>query len=212
VRRTRADAAATREAILDAAEVVFLEHGVARSSLEQIARRAGVTRGAIYWHFKDKTALFAAMVERVRLPLQDIADAYRRRSGGMDPLGMLRQLCGLVVARLDEDSHHRNVYRILMNRCEYAGEMNPVFERQRIIDEESLRKVEVDFHRARTLGQLATTVEPRVATLALYSLMYGIHLTWLRAPESFSVRKDGEAMVELFFAGLYNATLGQSST
>ena len=206
MRRTQADAAATREAILDATEEVFLEHGVARSSLEQIARRAGVTRGAIYWHFTDKRDLFAAMVERVRLPLQDVADAYRQRSGGKDPLGLLRQLCSLVLARLDEDRHHRNVYQILMNRCEYAGEMNPVFERQKAIDEESLRKVEEDFRRARRLGQLAPSVEPRVATLALYSLMYGIHLTWLREPDCFCLRKDGEAMVDLFFAGLHDAT------
>ena len=71
-RKTKAEAAATREALLDAAEEVFLEKGVARTSLEQIARHAGMTRGAVYWHFKNKADLFQAMLGRVRMPFQEL--------------------------------------------------------------------------------------------------------------------------------------------
>lgn len=202
VRRTREAAEATREAILDAAERVFLERGVSRSSLEHIAKDAGVTRGAIYWHFRDKSDLFAAMLERVRLPLSEFADSYHEGVVGRDPLGMLQELCRLALAKLDESETYRNVYSILINRCEFAGEVNPAFERQLQIDKENLRKVEVDFREARELGQLAPHVDPRTATLTLYSLMHGIFRSWLRAPESFAIRADGEAMLELFFHGL----------
>src|SRR5690606_41278730 len=76
-RRTKAEAEATREAILDAAEEVFIENGVSRATLEQIARRAGVTRGAVYWHFKDKNDLFTAMINRVRLPMRTRSEERR---------------------------------------------------------------------------------------------------------------------------------------
>ena len=56
-RRTKFEAEKTRNAILDAAEKVFYKRGVARTSLEQIARAAHVTRGAVYWHFHDKIEL-----------------------------------------------------------------------------------------------------------------------------------------------------------
>lgn len=56
-RRTKEDAFATRNSLLDAAEQVFYEQGVARASLNEIAQRAGATRGAVYWHFKDKLDL-----------------------------------------------------------------------------------------------------------------------------------------------------------
>ena len=72
VRRTRDEAAETRNGILDAAERVFSERGVSHTSLEDIAQAAGVTRGAIYWHFKNKSQLFAAMVNRVSLPIEDM--------------------------------------------------------------------------------------------------------------------------------------------
>lgn len=201
-RRTRAEAEATRAALLDAAEQEFLQRGVARTSLEHIARRAGVTRGAIYWHFRDKNALFSAMLERVRLPFAGMADAYRRDVNSEDPLGLLRGLCRVALATLADNETYRNVYSILLTRCEFAGEINPAFEEQMAIDAESLRRVEGDFRQALELGQTAPDIDPRVAARSLYALMNGIFTSWLRAPESFDIRADGEAMLELFFRGL----------
>ena len=69
-RRTKEDAIATRNGLLDAAELVFSEKGLSRASLSDIAQAAGATRGAIYWHFKDKVDLFNAMMERVTLQFE----------------------------------------------------------------------------------------------------------------------------------------------
>src|SRR5882757_9515892 len=74
-RRTKAAAAVTREHLLDAAQRVFREHGVTRTSLTEVATAAGVTRGAVYWHFKDKAALFTAMCDRATLPLDAMLEA-----------------------------------------------------------------------------------------------------------------------------------------
>ena len=63
MRRTKENAEKTRIALLAAAETLFLEKGVARTSLEHIARQAGVTRGAVYWRCANKAALFFAMRE-----------------------------------------------------------------------------------------------------------------------------------------------------
>ena len=57
-RRTKEDAEATRNKLLDAAAEVFFAKGVAGASLSEVAQAAGLTRGAIYWHFKDKVDLF----------------------------------------------------------------------------------------------------------------------------------------------------------
>ena len=74
MRRTKEDAEKTRCAILAAAEQLFLERGVAHTSLEHIARHAGVTRGAVYWHFQNKAHLFHEMLNQVRLPLEPLAE------------------------------------------------------------------------------------------------------------------------------------------
>lgn len=65
-RRTQAERSAeTREVLIAAARSLFAVHGYADVSLETIVRAAGVTRGALYHHFADKTELFAAVFERV---------------------------------------------------------------------------------------------------------------------------------------------------
>ena len=74
MRRTKDEAERTRRRVLQAARKVFARQGVARTSLEQVARAAGVTRGAVYWHFRNKADLFFQMREQVSLPLLDRID------------------------------------------------------------------------------------------------------------------------------------------
>ena len=89
VRRTKEEAEETRRQIIEAARRVFLECGVGSTSLEKIAAAAGVTRGAVYWHFKNKTDLFFAMREDAVLPFLDrvVFDA-----GTDDPDTIVREL------------------------------------------------------------------------------------------------------------------------
>lgn len=54
MKRCKQDAEKTKSQLIDAACEVFYREGVARATLEQIAREAGVTRGALYWHFNNK--------------------------------------------------------------------------------------------------------------------------------------------------------------
>ena len=58
----RGRGADTRDRLIAAAAEVFIEHGIARSSLEEISRRAGYTRGAFHWHFSTKEELLLAVL------------------------------------------------------------------------------------------------------------------------------------------------------
>ncbi|HEX9173202.1 MAG TPA: TetR family transcriptional regulator, partial [Telluria sp.] len=101
-RRTKEDALATRDSIIDAAEKLFAQQGVSRTTLQHIASAAGVTRGAIYWHFDDKAALFNAMMERAKTPIEACMQLLDQ-TGGLDPLQDLREylLCVLKVTVTD---------------------------------------------------------------------------------------------------------------
>ena len=73
MRRTKEDMLITKEQILNAAFDCFFEKGFEATSLEEIAKRAGVTRGAIYWHFADKKELYRAAVD-LTLEKGDVAE------------------------------------------------------------------------------------------------------------------------------------------
>ena len=63
MRRTKEDAEKTRQQLMDAGLVVFIKKGYKAANLEDIAKEANVTRGAITWHFKNKKTLYRAIIE-----------------------------------------------------------------------------------------------------------------------------------------------------
>lgn len=69
-RRTAAEAELTRRKILMAANEVFWDEGVDNAALATVAKMAGVTRGAVYWHFKDKHAILNALFDELSIPLR----------------------------------------------------------------------------------------------------------------------------------------------
>ncbi len=88
-RKTKEEAEKTRKDLIAAARTVFHECGVSRSTLEKIAKEAGVTRGALYWHFKDKAALFSAMREDVFTPLVERSDSILFSESYENPLNAI---------------------------------------------------------------------------------------------------------------------------
>lgn len=71
-RKTKKESLETRQDILTAAARVFSTHGVAKTSLNDIAKEAGVTRGAIYWHFENKTDLFNELWMALESDINDV--------------------------------------------------------------------------------------------------------------------------------------------
>src|SRR5512144_745683 len=132
-RKTKEDAAITGEQLLDAAESVFRRRGIAHSSLAEVAAAAGVTRGAVYWHFRDKAHLFEALCEREQLPMEAmLAGAGEVRQ--KDPLGALRTLAVDGLTRLATNARTQAVFDVIFHKCEFAAEFASVAGRRHATD------------------------------------------------------------------------------
>ena len=109
-RRTKEEALQTRNTLLDAAELVFDVRGVAGASLQEVAETAGVTRGAVYWHFRDKVDLFNAMMDRAILPFERHWLAAGPHDAA-DPLQRLRELLFDILRQTAGDARLQRVNR-----------------------------------------------------------------------------------------------------
>jgi AcrR family transcriptional regulator len=98
-----AKAEATRRGLLQAARKLFGEKGFAGTSVDEVVKAAGVTKGALYHHFKDKDDLFRAVVEEVKVDVTSAAaDSYFDDTDGDDPLQRVHRLCAAMIdAHLD---------------------------------------------------------------------------------------------------------------
>jgi TetR/AcrR family transcriptional regulator, acrAB operon repressor len=200
-RRTKEEAQETRNRIIDAAERVFYERGVAHASLEEVAAAAEVTRGAIYWHFKDKADLFEAMMQRVVLP----AEAISERAGACvraDSLRMLRQATVDVLLRTANEPRVRRVFEIAYHKCEYVGDAAGVRDRHVASQAECLKTIEAGFRACVRGGDLPKSVNPKVAAVGAMSLVSGLIANWVLAPESFSLKRHAQTLVDAYFRGL----------
>lgn len=203
-RRTKEEAAETRERLLDTAEAVFLRDGVARTSLQRIADAAGLTRGAIYWHFRDKAELFNAMMERVRLPCEAAHEAFGATPGGAaDPVQALRDFAWVPIARMLDDERTRRVFTIAIHRTEYADDMQPARDRHLEVMEDFRQRAERLLDEGCRRGRLDPALDRRAASIALMALIDGL-LTRATLPDLPGERmaSDCQAAIALFLRGL----------
>ena len=206
-RRTKEEALETRAHILDAAERVFYEKGVANASLEEIAAAAQLTRGAIYWHFKDKAELFDAMMQRVVLPVEEMLERADC-CGKVDPLELLRRATIDVLMRTARDERTQRVFDIAYHKCEYVGDAAGVRERHIASQNECMKSIEAGFRACVQAGQLPPSVSPRVAAIGAMSLVSGLIANWVLDPKSFALKRHAETLVDIYFRGLASTPAG----
>lgn len=201
VRRTKEDAAATRNGLIDAAERVFCEKGVSRASLGDIASAAGATRGAIYWHFKDKVDLFNAMMDRVTLPLEQGCAQFSCVAGG-DPVGRLRAVMAFVLHAVASNAQARRVFEIAMYKVEYVDEMAVVRDRHIAASGNFTAQLACDFALAVEGGRLSMPLSPYEAAVSLHALFDGLIQNWILGQDAFDLVGVGGRATDAFLRGL----------
>ncbi|MBD9373024.1 TetR family transcriptional regulator [Rhizobium sp. ARZ01] len=189
MRRTKAEAEATRKQLLCAAERVFFVKGVSTATMEEVAKAAGVTRGAIYWHFANKTDLFMELYKSVPLPQEDMV-AGELASEDADVLSVVERVAGEWLDTLARDEQRQRILSILL-RCDYIGELAAVLEKQQQVDDEHMFSLESAFARAAGKGQLNPCWSPKTASSALRWMMKGLCSEWLLFGRRFDLAREG---------------------
>ena len=192
---TKEEAQETRSRILDAAEDLFHAQGVSRTSLEDIAQAAAVTRGAIYWHFKNKSDLFVGMCERVRLPMEAMVEAAAEEHRD-DPLGLLRKKCVFVLREAMHNPHCHKVYAILYHKCEFVDAADPILVRQQECFQRGRANIERFLAQAVEKVQLPQDLDVPLAAAVFHAAVSGLMNNWLFSPAGFDLAGMAENVID----------------
>lgn len=202
-RRTKQDALATRHSLLDAAELLFQAQGVSRTSLNDIARSAGTSRGAIYWHFKDKADLFNAMMERVTLPLEQAFQFQQvEKELDADPLERIRQVMHEALRQIATDPRTRRVFEVATQKVEYVDELQAVRLRHLTVRNEFLVQMERGLALAATAQNLTMGVSIANAAQGLHAMADGLIQNWLLDTTAFELVASSEQVIDIYLKGL----------
>lgn len=196
-RKTKQQALETRQHILDAAVHEFSERGVSATSLTDIATAAGVTRGAIYWHFKNKVDLFNEVWELSESKIGDLELEYQAKFPE-NPLRILREILIYILTATVDDSRRRALMEIVFHKCEFVGEMMPLQEARKVLYLAGYERIESVLRDCINHGQLPADLHTRRAAIIMHAYITGLMENWLFMPESFDLKAEAVMLIDSF--------------
>jgi TetR/AcrR family acrAB operon transcriptional repressor len=200
-RRTKEESALTRRRIVAAARRTFLRRGITGTTLEHVAKAAGVTRGAIYWHFDNKKALYDAMRAEVLLPTIDRTDSELLEDGKRDPLACIEQFLARTIAGVEACAEIRQTFEIMAFKCEYVAEFESELANHRRKATEIADRLTAAYGHAKRLKLLRRDLSPRVAALETVSFLTGLMRLWLLDSQGLFIRKSATALIAAHVQG-----------
>jgi len=200
MRRTKDEAAATKRNLLDAGLVVFSKKGYTATRVEDIAKQANVTTGAIYHHFGGKSDLYAALVEANSAKANLLAEQIVQEGG--TPATVLRRLLVRLFEFAEEDEQYRAVVELFINKTGSSPELadinRQILESRRLLTQFFMTLIQEGIKG----GEFHSNVSPKDAALALVGFMNGMGLIWVQDPEHFSIKLRAESLIDTFLKGI----------
>lgn len=166
-------AAFTRSRVIEAAVEGFFERGIAMATLEDVAARAGVTRGAVYGHFSGKSGLVAAVIDCFHWPL-DIGDDTARYREHSRPLRLLHdQLCARISDCM-QNQLQRQVLALVLDESGFAEWPKASIDRVADLQTKAIGNLSRIMEIAQARRQLRIDTAPYSAACCLHTMGIGV--------------------------------------
>ncbi|HLV67718.1 MAG TPA: helix-turn-helix domain-containing protein [Polyangiaceae bacterium] len=187
---------AYRDAILDAAERLFLRVGFHEAKMADVAEEAGIAVGTVYKHFASKDEVFASLLDRSRRAALDVVE---RALAAPDPLERIR---GFVDGMFELTERHGPIIAL----CVELGASVEGGLRLRCNDRDehfdrALARLETAFRDAADSGRIRDDIDPGTLAAALAGAMKGTLLEWVRHSQSYSLVSRARPLFDLFMQG-----------
>jgi TetR/AcrR family acrAB operon transcriptional repressor len=198
MRRTKEDAAKTRQSVIDAALRLFGQRGYSGTTLRLIAAEAGCSRGPIYWHFANKEELFEAILAYSQLPLEQLIKEYQDSNDQDDPEAVAADFARRWLRLLLEDAYFRDSFEIFLNKTEFTEEVSKTLQRERALTASLIATFTGLVERARVLRDIQSAQPAQTVAFAMYSYLMGVTQSWFLYPELANLENSLEYFVTDF--------------
>lgn len=200
MRRTKEEAAVTRATVLKAALSVFSTKGYAATTLDDVAKAAKVTRGAIYWHFKGKADLYNTLVEEMSARGASIVQQAVAEGGTL--IDILRRVFINQCALIENDKEARAVMELALFKTGLDPDLQAGREKQIEAGNALIAGIANAMRMGVGQGILRFDMDPTDMARAFLAFENGAIQQWLASPKSYSLKKSAESFAEILIKGL----------
>lgn len=198
-RKTKEESERTYHALLDAAATLFIQKGVSKTTLNDIAARAGMTRGAVYWHFDNKDNVILALWERNASAIHQEFVQKMQLGETSDPAASFRDTINTMVQTVANEPQLARVMSIVMNNVELTEEKTELQLFLQSRKELLSTSLSAAFNTLQQAGALKTTLPPTLLSQGLMAYLHGLIHAYLEpGRENLDLKKDGETLLQLY--------------
>lgn len=184
-RKTKDEAEQTRLGIMNAALTVFSDKGVSRSSLADIAKEAGVTRGAIYWHFENKSDLMHKMMLHY---FDDVDASIRLKYEDLKGEALLLKLAESWLEMIENNDDIQKMMEISFYKMEHTGEMSSLHDIESGILQSDISELTESLQHSIDNGEFKADTDLHEFSIAFISSIQGILMQWVLLKKNFSLK------------------------
>ena len=186
MRKTKTEAQKTCQHLLDAALEVFWRDGVTRASLQAIAQEAGVTRGALYWHFKNKEDLFETLFEQQYADFFAAFNDQTLRDNQDVWTHLQHNLTTMFETLATRESKHK-FCNVMFSKCEQTAGNETITELACRYHRLFQKQIAYALQLSREQGRLPENTDIELAAIYLESSLVGLIKIWIDEPERFDL-------------------------
>lgn len=180
MRRTKEDAAKTRQSLVDAALKLFGQRGYSGTTLRLIAEEAGCSRGPIYWHFANKEELFEEILAYSQVPLEQLVALHHDST---DPEHAAADFSRQWLRLLVDDAYFRQSFEIFLNKTEFTEAVAKTLSRERALTASLIATFSAWVGTYRNNNRVRAKTASDTVALSMYAYLMGITQSWLFNPE-----------------------------
>jgi TetR/AcrR family acrAB operon transcriptional repressor len=196
MRRTSEETEQTRQSLLDAAMAVFLAVGYSDCRIEDIASRAGVTRGAFYHHFSSKPEIYYALLVERYAPSQSVFGNYVADIATPAP-ELLKNLSGEYLRLIATDRNFREAHELVILKSAFVPELSEGFAQKVKSQRDLIQWLEQVVERGKKEGTLKKSIVTSDAAAFFFSALSGIVSADLIAPGMIHLAERYQHYAEL---------------
>ena len=190
----------TRATLLKTALAVFSAKGYAAATLDDVAKAANVTRGAIYWHFKSKADLYNSLIQEFSARGAAVVQQAVEEGGTL--IAILRRVFIRQCALIEEDKEARAVMELALFKTGLNPELQTGRRKQVEAGSALLEGLTGAMQQGIAQGVLRNDLDPADMARAFLAFENGIIQLWLTTPRSFSLKQSAESFADILMGGL----------
>lgn len=185
-----------RDAILNAAEGVFAQRGIAGTRMSDVARAAGLATGTLYNYFENRDELMSSLIEQRMDDLLTAVSALAMAGAGQPTRAVLE---GMVRASFAHFEKHRALFAVVMGSGSISGKHMPIARRCVNAQQSFLAQYAAVLERA--AGELRADVPVPLLVGILTGAAHGVVRVWMSEPDAPPLTDSAPAVVDVFLRG-----------